>query len=164
MVIQYILLAIPLALAWVLLTDQLNPAGVLIGLLLGLISAYLVVGRYRLNLDTRQIPEKIIYLSLYTLILTRDIFLAGIDVSLRVLGVRPLRPGIIAVPTQDEQRSEVTAGLSAHGITITPGSLVVDFDGSETMYVHCLDAEAFAPVLDEQQAQRLAIFKRILGR
>lgn len=56
------------------------------------------------------------------------------------------------------------AALSAHGITVAPGELVVDFEDSHIMLVHCLDAEEAAKSIFEAQARRLRLFERILGR
>ena len=59
--------------------------------------------------------------------------------------------------------NDVIAAFSAHGITITPGELVVDFDGARTMFVHCLDVEASAQSAPAAQAKRLQLLRRILG-
>ena len=56
------------------------------------------------------------------------------------------------------------SAFSAHGITITPGELVIDFDGSRAMYVHCLDVEASAASAPGAQAKRLKLLRRIAGR
>jgi multicomponent Na+:H+ antiporter subunit E len=66
------------------------------------------------------------------------------------------------VPTQDETHSASIAALSAHAITITPGELVVDFDGAKVMYVHCLDTEATSKTADPAQAARLKLLRRVL--
>jgi multicomponent Na+:H+ antiporter subunit E len=97
--------------------------------------------------------------------LGHDIWLSSVDVARRVLNPdMPLNPGILRVDTQDEDESDITAAFSAHGITITPGELVVDFDGSLTMYVHCLDMEESAKHAVAAQARRLKLLRRIIGR
>jgi multisubunit Na+/H+ antiporter MnhE subunit len=82
-------------------------------------------------------------------------------VLLRILGVRPVNPGILAVRVDDD--SEVIAGLSAHGITITPGQLVVDFDEQQQLiYVHCLDVEANIPRIQAEQTRRLPYLRKVV--
>jgi multisubunit Na+/H+ antiporter MnhE subunit len=163
---QYALIALPGALLWVILTNQIGIISFLIGYLISLLMV-MVLGRSRelpLVVDPAKLPGQLLALVIYSVVLARDIFLSGIDVTLRIIGVRPLRPGIIAVPTQDETHDPIIGGLSAHGITITPGELVVDFsrDG-EIMYVHCLDVEWVEDQLDDEQAERLRMIRRILG-
>lgn len=166
--VQYLLFPIPMALVWILLTDHASIPSFLIGYTLSLGLAVLLTRHRRLIIYPDRFPDQIITLVIYLLVLARDIFLSGVDVTLRIIGIRPLRPGIIAVPIQceagTEQIKEIVAGSSAHGITITPGELVVDFDeDDDVMYVHCLDVEYSAPRLDSDQAQRVKRFRRILG-
>jgi multicomponent Na+:H+ antiporter subunit E len=161
--LQYMLIPLPMAAIWVILTDQLSLISLVIGYIIGVgITVLLSQGKH-VDIQPAKLPGEIGALVTYSFTLGRDILLSGIDVALRVIGVRPTRTGIIAVSVQDD--SEIIAGLSAHSITITPGELVVDFDEPRRiMYVHCLDVEMSEPKLDSDQAERLDNFKRILGR
>jgi multicomponent Na+:H+ antiporter subunit E len=166
MLTHYALLALPMAVVWVILTSQVSVWSFGIGYVISFAIA-LLLSRSRetpLNINPAKLPGQIGATIIYTALLARDILLAGIDVSLRVLGVRPLNPGIVAVPTQDEKERDIIGGLSAHGITITPGELVVDFsEDGETMYVHMLDVDSFEPELAPDQARRLKFFRSMLG-
>lgn len=158
---QLLLLAFPFAVLWVLVTDRLTLDGFLIGYVLS-VTILLALGGQKMKLSLRRLPGQGTALLIYLVVLSRDIFLSAFDVARRVLAPRiPLATGILEVPTQDDDA--VIAALSAHSITITPGELVVDFKGNETMYVHCLDVYAAAEKLHTAQAQRVALFHRILG-
>ena len=104
-------------------------------------------------------------LVIYGLALFKDILLSSIDVARRVLDPTcPIDPEIVPVSTQDDENNSLIAGLSIHGITVTPGEMVVGYDEDEgVMYVHCLNGEASKPTLDPEQSRRLARIKRIMG-
>lgn len=158
-----ILLAVPAALCWMLLTGRLTPGAFAIGYLMGML-VLLVIPVHLPPLRWGRLPGQLMATGLYGVVMFRDITLSSIDVARRVLSPRMrLQPGIIAVRTQDPQKREVVAGLSAHNITITPGELVVEFDGSETMYVHCLDAASSGKTADQVQARRLRLIRAMMG-
>lgn len=166
MLTRYALVALPMAVVWVILTSQVSVWSFGIGYVISFAIALLLSRSWEtpLNFSLLKLPGQLFATLVYSLFLTWDILQAGIDVALRVFGVRPLNPGIIAVSTQDEEDNDVIDGLSAHGITITPGQLVVDFsEDRNTMYVHALDVDASVPELDPDQARRLKYFRRMLG-
>ncbi|MBK8026241.1 MAG: Na+/H+ antiporter subunit E [Chloroflexi bacterium] len=154
------LLAVPLALIWMLLNNHITLDSFLIGYLLGALVAY-ASGAGQASVRLATLPRQLAALLVYCVVLARDIFLSGVDVARKVLNPRSLRPGIIAVDPLD--RGSFYAALSAHSITITPGQLVVEFDSENTMYVHCLDVEASDGTVERDQRKRLGLFKRILG-
>jgi len=169
MIGQVITISVPMSLFWMILTNQLNPEGFLVGYIFSLsIGSLLFLSLRSETIPARptNAPKQVIAMLIYGFRLALDIFLSGIDVSLRVLGIRPINPGIIAISTQLEAEDDnkiIISGLSAHGITITPGQLVVDFDKTETMYVHCLDVEESAESLEDDQTRRLVMLKRMIG-
>ncbi len=165
---KYIFLPIPMMIAWVLLTGQLSLEGLIIGYTLALLLVIRLAQEGERNLNPATLPVQLFTAVIYIIVLTRDIVLSGVDVVLRIVGIRPLRPGIIAVPIQlkenDDQIKEVIGALSAHSITITPGELVVDYSEDRTvMYVHALDVEKSAPKVDADQTRRMEKFRRIIG-
>lgn len=158
------LFAIPMAVVWMIVTSSLTPGSFLVGFALGFAILFMLKVE-NLQVNYRRLPDQIIAFGIYTVTLLRDIWNCSVDVAKRVLNPNmPLNPGIIRVPTQDPDESDFTAAFSAHGITITPGELVVDFDGSHTMYVHCLDVEASSAGATAAQAKRLKLLRRIIGR
>src|SRR5215213_3411005 len=137
--LRRVVLAIPMALVWVPLTGTATLESFGVGLILSLaVLTLLFHNEQQEPLHWSRLPERTFAAVIYTLILFRDIYLSAMDVAKRIVNpAMLLRPGIIAVPTQcqpaDETdgKAEVYAALSAHGITITPGELVVDFDGEQ---------------------------------
>ncbi|MBX3084255.1 MAG: Na+/H+ antiporter subunit E [Anaerolineae bacterium] len=163
--------AIPMALAWMLLTSMPTLEGFGVGLVLSIAVLTLLFSNEPSPIPTwRDLPSRVAAAVVYFVILLRDIFLAAIDVAKRVIDpAMPLNPGIIATATQfepttpeEEAVADTIAAISAHGITITPGELVVDFDGNKTMYVHCLDVVASSNVAESNQAKRLKLLRKIL--
>jgi multicomponent Na+:H+ antiporter subunit E len=159
-----LLLAIPMAVIWMIVTSSLNPSSFLVGYVLGF-SILLMLKLENVQISYRRLPNQLAAFAVYVVTLCRDILMSSIDVAKRVLNPNmPMNPGIITVLTQDEDESDLVAAFSAHGITITPGELVVDFDGSHTMFVHCLDAEASSQTADAAQTKRLKLMRRIMGK
>lgn len=159
----YLVPAVVIAIVWVLITNRVSLESFLVGLVFGLLLAFL--SPRRIVIDSRRLPQQLFALLVYTLMLARDITLSGLDVARRVLSpTMPLNLGIITVETQDEQRSPLVAALSADVITLTPGELVVEIEDNHILYVHCLDVERSSNNASHQQGQRLKVFKRILGR
>jgi multicomponent Na+:H+ antiporter subunit E len=157
------LLAFPMAVLWMIVSGSISMGSLLVGYTLGFAILF-VLQIEGVQIDLRKLPDQIAALFVYTITLARDIWLSSVDVARRVLDPDlPLNPGIIKVATQDETNSDFTAAFSAHGITITPGELVVDFDGSHTMYVHCLDVETSSKSADQAQTRRLSLLRRIKG-
>jgi multicomponent Na+:H+ antiporter subunit E len=159
----YLLLPVPMALIWLGITSHLSLEGFLIGYLVSLTIILLVRPRaFRVSLP--RLPGQMLALFIYIGVLFRDIFLSGIDVARRVLSPRmPLKLGVVAVPTQDPDRSAVIAALSANVISLTPGELVVELEDQTVMYVHCLDVEATAARARQVQARRLSLLQQIRG-
>jgi multicomponent Na+:H+ antiporter subunit E len=158
------LLSIPLALLWMMLTSNVSFSSFGVGYVISL-AVMLLVHSERKQFQWRHLPNQVWAFVVYTVTLGRDIVLSSVDVSRRVLQRdMPLSPGIIAVATQDADEDEVIAAFSAHGITLTPGELVLDFDGSHTLYVHCIDVDASTQNAPPAQTKRLRLLKQILGR
>ncbi len=163
--IRYILIPIPFAVTWVLLTNQPKLFSLGLGYAVALIMAVLLVPRRVLDrpLNTAGFSLRLLSAMIFIVRLLWDIFLSGIDVALRVIGIRNIQhTGIIAVDVGDDD--EIIAGLSAHAITITPGELVVAYDEDDKiMYVHCMDVQRSRQSLPIDQARRVERFRRILG-
>jgi multisubunit Na+/H+ antiporter MnhE subunit len=160
--LQYAVISLMMTIGWLMLTQQFNVIGFTIGYLLSFGMTAIILQDRKVVVNPANLPSQIVTLLIYSVVLARDIFLSGIDVVLRILNVRPVRPGIIAVKINDDD--SVIAGLSAHGITITPGQLVVDFDDEGYLYVHCLDIEDSVPKVDAEQATRLTYLRGIWRR
>lgn len=166
MTIRNWLFPLPFMFLWVILTNQVGIVSFMIGYALAFLLGLLLMGsrERQQSVQLSRIPD-VFAIIIYIVTLSVDILLSGIDVALRVLGLRSVaRTGIIAVPINDEKKRDVIAGLSAHAITITPGELVVAYDkDEEVMYVHALDVDASEPHLERKQTDRVAKYRRMLG-
>lgn len=153
-----------IGLTWMILSGHTSLESFLIGVVIGII-LIAAIRPQRQPPRLRQIPDQAAALVVYALLLAWDIIVSGLSVARRVLSPSlPINPGIIAVETQDEQRSPVIAALSADVITMTPGELAVEVEDDHILYIHCLDVEASARSAADAQRRRLRLFKRILGR
>lgn len=92
---------------------------------------------------------------LYTVWLFYQIFLAAIDVSLRVLGVRDVDPQIIEFTTP--LRSDNSITTLGNSITLTPGTITIDTDESGRFLVHAIATEpALSLTKDQKMIKKVA--------
>lgn len=164
---KVLIMALPLAIGWTIYTAQPTPGNILLGYLFS-VSVLTATGIRGDSIRLRNAPRQLYNLFAYTLYLASEVFSAGIKVSrLILLPSLPINPGISSVNTQDATKNELISAVSAHGITITPGELVVDFEETRkegvTMIVHSLNLDTSGQSLDEDQSRRLARIKGILG-
>lgn len=160
-IMQVISLAFIPAVSWMMLTQQVNLEGFTLGYLIGVVLTILMLRRTNRSFDPVRLPARFVAALFYTVILLWDIFVSGIDVLLRVIGVYPVNPGIVQVAVGDPRA--LIAAMSAHSITITPGQLVVDFNDQEhTLFVHCLNVDDCVGKLQSQQIRRLELLRRIV--
>ncbi|MCZ7543174.1 MAG: Na+/H+ antiporter subunit E [Anaerolineae bacterium] len=159
-----LLYVLPLAFMWMAITGRLAVDSFVVGCVLGLSIVALLRPRAP-KVSLRRLPDQLLAAVVYAALLLRDMVLSSIDVARRVLSRdMRLKPGIIAVSTQDPAKSQLTAALSANAITLTPGELVVELEDNHIMYIHCLDVEASRKDADRAQARRIGFLLRILGR
>src|SRR5690606_30403999 len=125
------------------------------------IQKLLVTREEKIDIKLHILPAKDITSNIKPQSMNLAMIISNADVAPRVKVVRTKKQEIKDKETQVED--SVIAGASAHSITVTPGQLVVDFDGTKTMYVHCLNVEEAAETLDRDQTRRLKALKRIRG-
>lgn len=160
-------MALPLAIGWTVYTAQPTPGNFLLGYLFSII-VVAATGRRGDSFRLRNAPRQIYNLLAYTIYMASEVLVSGIKVSRIVLTPSlPIEPGIAIVNTQDKSEDELISAISAHGITITPGELVVDFEETSAdgvlMIVHSLNFDASKQSLDDDQRRRLMRIKGILG-
>lgn len=161
------MLALPLALGWTIYTAQPTPGNFLLGYIFSAV-VLLATGLQGESVNLRSPKKQLYYLLLYVVYLSSEVFVSGIKVALIILTPSmPIEPGITAISTQDDTGNSLMSAVSAHGITITPGELVVDFEESRDdgvlMIVHSLDVKKSRLNLDHDQSIRLRRIKGILG-
>ena len=165
--IRIMIMALPLAVGWTIYTAQPTPGNFLLGYVFS-VSVLVATGLRGESVQLRNAPRQLYNLVAYTLYLATEVLSAGVKVSRVILTPSlPINPGMSSVNTQDRSENELISAISAHGITITPGELVVDFEESDedgvSMIVHSLNIGSSGQSLDDDQRKRLARIKGILG-
>ncbi|MCY3781226.1 MAG: Na+/H+ antiporter subunit E [Chloroflexi bacterium] len=160
-------LALPLAFGWTIYTAQPTPGNFLLGYLFSIVGI-LATGMRGDSLKIRNAFLQVYNLLAYILYMAKEILVAGLNVARIVLSPNmPIKPGISIINTGDEAEDELISAISAHGITITPGELVVDFqetrDVGVLMIVHSLNTDESESNLERDQQMRLKRIKGILG-
>ena len=161
------LLALPLACGWTIYTGQATLGNFLLGYIFSML-VVLATGLRGESLKLSNAFRQLFNLLAYIVFMAFEVLFAGVKVARIVLTPHlPINPGFSVVNTGDISEDELISAISAHGITITPGELVVDFQETEEdgilMIVHSLDVDASADSLEHDQAKRLGRIKGILG-
>lgn len=148
-----------LTLVYLALTSNLQPANIIVGVLLAGLALALIRPERR-SMSPRDYPRSLLALGRYGATLAADLVISGLQVARVVLTPSlPIRPGVIAIPSETE--SDLGLALSAHAITLTPGNLVVETDADGVMYTHCLDAMDAAETVGEAQRMRRELLDQI---
>ena len=138
-----LVIALTLALAWVMITGSASLPNVLFGMALGAAALWLVR-------DARAVePIRVRPLAAVRLagLFVVELLKSGSRVATIVVRRdMDLHPGIVAYPLKVTRDFEIT--LLANLITLTPGTLSVDVSEDRgTLFVHCVDASDPAAVV-----------------
>jgi multicomponent Na+:H+ antiporter subunit E len=119
-----------------------------IGLLVGFPIAYGVRRFYVPSGGLRHALRVAPYAALYLLAFLRELVTANVDVAYRVLAPSmPIDPAVLVLPLR--VRSDFAITLIANSITLTPGTLTMDYDAeTNTLYVHSIDGSDPEAVVD----------------
>ena len=151
-----------LAVVWMMLTARVALDSALLGFVLGLALVIPLSGARQPLV--RWTPRRVGAALLYGLNVLRAVLESDLDMARRILrpGPKAVNPGFIELPVGSD--SSVTAGLSAHALTVTPGSIAVDFksDGGQTILVHLIDVD-MQPAVEAVQQQRARLLGKVLG-
>jgi multicomponent Na+:H+ antiporter subunit E len=130
------LLAILLAVGWVVVTGTFTLPNLLLGIAVAVFVIFLLRHRLKRPLPFRRVVATV-WLILY---FVRELLLSAISVARLALspGLRArLEPAIIAFPLTVQSDAEIT--LLANLITLTPGTLTLDVSADHRhLYVHAL--------------------------
>jgi multicomponent Na+:H+ antiporter subunit E len=144
---------------WMLVLGEVTAGQFVIGILIG--SAFVAVTRFgwgkRLPLPS--IPGRAARLLVALVVLVPfDVVRSNYRMALRVLGVLPIRPGILRLSLQDLPKAAVA--IEEHVITLSPGQIVVDYSADEqTAYIHSIDVEE----VPQLRASLWHRYRRLLG-
>jgi len=150
--LKIVLTVVILMAAWVMLTLRTDLDGMVQELIAGGLIA-IAVGIFLSGI----LPEaggaspivRMLKFPIYLLILFKEMIKANFDVAYRVLHPKmPIRPGIVEVTPDIE--SDMGKLILAHSITLTPGTLSMDYI-DEKLYIHWINvkddpAEAMKPL------------------
>jgi multicomponent Na+:H+ antiporter subunit E len=143
---------VPLFVFWLLLTASQKPLDMAIGLVLsGLLGCWAARALWPTEDDPSLTPARAVRFCLYLPWLVKEIVRAAIGVAEKVLDPRmPIDPVVIV--HHSPLKSAVSRVAFANSITLTPGTLTIDFDGSDYV-VHCL-SEEFASGIEDGDVER----------
>lgn len=161
--LQIVTLAVPIGLLWAAVTGRVSAGSLVVGYAIGLLTLT-ALRQLRVQLRMRLTPRQALAMLQYGAWVLGDGLVSSVQVARLILRPRiDLKTGIVALPTGDASPEQRLAALSAHGINMTPGQLVVDFDNQGTLYLHCLDLEQARATLEPDQARRSRLLRTILG-
>ncbi|MEA3413695.1 MAG: Na+/H+ antiporter subunit E [Pseudomonadota bacterium] len=136
--VDYLLVFVTSFLLWLLLTASLDPQELVAGAVVALVVTTLTGNRAAIMNGLRLTPTAplglVKYLGAFSVALVR----ANIDLAARVLNPSlPIRPAVVEVSTRLE--SPLGRLLLANSITLTPGTLSVDYNGDRLLvhWVYC---------------------------
>ncbi|QLG48034.1 Na+/H+ antiporter subunit E [Natrinema halophilum] len=143
------------------LTPSTLFGGFLAGLIVGLPVAFIFRRLYSKHLDIGRGIRALPYAGLYLAAFGWELLRANVDVSYRVLSPgMPIEPEVILVPLRVE--SDVAITVIANSITITPGTVTLDYDeDTNALYVHGVngrDPQAIAEPIHTWEDYALEMF------
>jgi multicomponent Na+:H+ antiporter subunit E len=149
------LLNVLLALAWVALTGQFNPANLVLGFGLG----YGMLWVAQRATEPSPYFGKVRKVIGFVLFFVWELVKANLQVAYYVLvSHKRMRPGVIAVPLDARTDAEIT--LLSNLITLTPGTLSLDVSADRrVLYIHSMtlgdDPDRFRRGIKEGFERRL---------
>lgn len=138
----------------------------LLGLAVGVPVAYVFRRLYSEGLELRRSLRGFPYIFLYVLTFIRETIVASVDVTYRVLAPsQPIEPEVILVPLR--VRTDLGVTTIANSITMTPGTLTLDYDSEENaLYIHVIDGsdpETIVEPIRKWEDYALVIFDESLS-
>ncbi|MFO8115386.1 MAG: Na+/H+ antiporter subunit E [Halorubrum sp.] len=120
----------------------------LIGLAVGFPTAFVFRRLYGETVDVPRTIRGIPYALLYALTFVREAIIASLDVTYRVLAPSvPVDSEVILIPLR--VRTDLGVTTIANSITMTPGSLTLNYDPEENaLYVHVIDGSDPEDIVD----------------
>lgn len=138
-----------LALLWMLLTEEFSGANLLVGFGIGLAVLFMV----RTVLQERKYFTDFLDIIGLIVYFTVELFVANFRMAYYTLmPLNRMRPGVIAIPLEEMNETELT--LLANLITLTPGTLSLDVmedkeTGERKLFVHVMSYKDTESVRNE---------------
>jgi multicomponent Na+:H+ antiporter subunit E len=122
------------------LDGQVVIAGLIVSALVALLFTEILPKEHKVFVS----PVRMFWLLVYLPVFFYYVLKANLDVVYRALHpAMPIKPGIVRIRTVLKTESGITA--LANSITLTPGTLTVDLDGSGTdtyLYIHWINVKS----------------------
>lgn len=151
---------VPILAVYLSLSGNLYPANLVAGLLIAT-AISLLASPPPWEVKPSRIPLIALKSLHYVYRLLIDICKCGYRVARITAHPRmPIDPGVLAVRAGTSHPA-VTA-VSAHGITVTPGEMVIEIGDDGTLYTHCLDLSGSEPSAQSAQDDRARQLAEIL--
>lgn len=127
-----------LAVTWMFISGSLSPQSLVTGLLLGALITYVFRDLYGGDVKPLSL-EKICWMAIYSFSFIKELFISNIGVAYLIIHPSKQKNScIIEYKTKLESPNALT--LLANSITLTPGTLVVDYrEREQMMLIHCLN-------------------------
>ncbi len=126
---------------WVLLTWPVDRQSCAVGLVVSLVVALVMREMTTERFGRWLNPVRWFWAFLYFFVFTYYVIKANFDVAYRVLHPSmPIHPGIVKVKSKLQSASARTA--LANSITLTPGTMTIDFTDDGTYYVHWINVKS----------------------
>ena len=155
---QMLALAVTLGLLWLLLSGHYTPLLLSLGAV-SVLACVLLASRLELadaEMHHRQLHLRSVLL--YIVWLLKEIILACLDVSRRILDPRlPISPVMVRLPIS--QKTDMGRIIYANSITLTPGTIAVDL-GDDFVQVHALTFAAAEALADGEMDARVRALER----
>jgi len=134
---------------WLLFTDDLSTANLIVGIVVAIISV-LILERYFVRPTNKLLdPKRYWWFVVYVIIFSWECLKANLDVAYRVLHPDlPIRPGIVKVKTN--LKTDLARTTLANSITMTPGTITVDII-QDYIYVHWIYVRSTDPAKYAEQ-------------
>ncbi len=168
---RWVVAGVLFAVLWVFVRGvELAPEPVLgrflVGLAVGLPVAFVFRRLYDEGIDLPRSFRALPYVFRYVLTFSKEVVVANVDVTYRVLAPSSaIEPEVILIPLR--VRTDMGVTTIANSITITPGTLTLDYDETENaLYVHVIDGrdpEAIVRPIRDWEDYALAIFDEELS-
>ncbi len=148
---------------WVMLTGSFGLPALMVGLFGGLLAIYAFGARLFFEapgLELRDLGARIFWAAILVPFFLFKVFSSAVDVAGIVLTPRiALKPCVVRIPTKLTSRLATT--LLANLITLTPGTLSMDYDWEQQCYfVHILTVDT----VDLAQPERIIADMELLLR
>lgn len=155
---QTLMLAMTLAVLWLLLSGHYTPLLLSLGAVSVLACVVLARRLGVADAEMRHSQFHLFAVLLYSLWLGKEIILAGVDVTRRILNPRlPISPTMVRLPIS--QNTDMGRTIYANSITLTPGTISVDL-GNDSVQVHALTREAAEGLAGGEMNNRVRALER----